>query len=913
MKKGRLLKIFLPVFAAAVFLPALSGCTSILLSDEPIVVTTAAAREEEEKKEDKGKERHEEAEREAVRKYGSVPGDRAFYLLPAGVPWPGGICSFQFLEMLSDNTTVYAYQTLYALKDETGRGGMPDQGKKQEDEPVGKDIMPYIPESMKTEKTVSQKISGPADQADRIATFLMTYNFETEEYRILWRDTQEVSVSYIFNGESAELQVNNQIRTEEYGRMDLSQFKAVRVSPGKYAFYYKEHLYTIDAGGHILTDKLLESDFENLMRSHPGEKESLWHVEDLVVDEEGDSCLLVQCVDENSMDSDDMDRLEKGDSSVHQYMLTSDHVEGDQLFTCTNVSANDQLEAFMEANGASLELGVLDSEPTDEEITEIIGTPEEILEEIPDLMSALELVDGTRAYRLYDPDGKGGRIYPTNPEEMDPSRDWHVEVLELDKPSSPVQSDIHIGPRQSPFLLEEQTAYFERMVFIFWTTEEEETYIDDDGNIQTVTVQVDHEKTYSDGIFLLSQWTAVIPDASLSWYWIVPGTRSVSKAPYDGIIHWLSEEPDPSEENSTGLSEIRWDRFGSDELIYGRLNEQAQKILLPRALSLLELGSGSFEGIETEIPLLYLYDRENVSIYYNFQQKTGTEGWIWADSLKVPVDTVSYSHNTDDEGKPTLTFSEGALHLRKEDGKPVLYAGSLSEGLVRVPLGKDNNKGVAKIWPYPCISTRMADEEGLVYIFGFKSESGSFRESDLPFARVYPLDPFDEESCENLLQSTLVKPENFEYRWKLLNLSKENKDAFETAWNELYDSLGIGSGSRADREILEGIRTRILRKWSYIMRFFRLCQLEKTADMKNLVKDTESCGSAEDLESVFITYTTIHVPEEEREKPKGGVELNQWLEDVREAKLKKIRELQNPEMSEEKWQEELRKIADGLQ
>lgn len=108
-------------------------------------------------------------------KYDAVDGTDAYYLLPTGTPLPTGLVDFQSLGFLDDKTTCYAYQALYDLKDESGLGGMPEQG-----------------------------LAGPVENVDRsenavhqMVTILMKYNTETKKYKVLYHKIEEVVVSYV--------------------------------------------------------------------------------------------------------------------------------------------------------------------------------------------------------------------------------------------------------------------------------------------------------------------------------------------------------------------------------------------------------------------------------------------------------------------------------------------------------------------------------------------------------------------------------------------------------------------------------------------------------------------------------------------------------------------------------------------
>ena len=897
----------------------LSGCgSSLMISDEkPAASEETVDAAKEKTPEELAAQYYKDAEKAEIKKYNTISGKRAFYLLPAGVPWPGGIVSFQLLDVLNDNTTVYAYQTLYALKDTSGLGGQPDSGRKTENETVGENFIPFIPDFAREITKEPTKIKGPADKADKLATLIMAYNFETEEYRVLFHDLQNVSVDYIFDGESVTVNIQNELSENSYGTLDLSAFKAVRISEGKYAFCYKDHLYRIGVDGTVESNVSLAQDIRYLMTTQKNNSAGVWHVEQLAADADGNNSLLLQYVNEETIDGYYPGAPDQKDSSIMQFLLSSDKDDGEQIFQTDNLSYQQQVDSYLEYDGETIDLGLLLTEPDEEDILDYIGSKEDILKIFPDNYNSYYRNAGSRQYQMYTESESGIKKYPDGRSVLNPDDEWHVSVEERIG-SDKAYADAYVGSLSSSIQVIDETFGYTREVEVEYQTQHEELITDSEGNIQLIIVTDEHSMTYEDSAEFRERCWAKLPVTGLKWYWNVPCDREITESPYEGITSWYSADPDYEMDGSTGKSDVRWDVYGSPFFKTDRKETGKTGISFNDPLKLVDMQRESFDGLGSRIPVLYLSGPDNVSVYYNFNKTPGSADSQWADSLQIPKKKLSYTQRMDDDGELALDFSEDALHLRKENGRPVLYAASMGEGLTRLPLKKDGSSSgmsdqglvslVGQIVDFPCLKLVIPEKKNMLYAFGFDGIERGFSETDFPFCCIYKVNPFSEKYCSNLITSVLDNPENFAYKWKLLNLPTDKGSAGE--WNKLYDCLGIGTS--ADKAVLEKTRTQILTRWGSVMRFIRLAKLENIQDKGSMVREIEKSRTVEELESVFVNYTDIKVDEEKIPEPKDTVEAGEWKTNIRFAKLRAIRDLQNPKMTDNEWSSALNEILYGM-
>ena len=170
MKRQRTTKWTAWALALLLMLSSLSGCTvanmrggDAVSSTVPAESTTAAAVEA-----DEGAMNDSISTAEAE-KY-AIGGTEAFYILPTGTDLSKAMLSFKLLDLINDRVTIYAYQVLYGLTDDEGRGGMPVSG---------------------TAKTVQTKVNDAALRGDtRLATVIMMYDTEDKTYQVIksWTD-----------------------------------------------------------------------------------------------------------------------------------------------------------------------------------------------------------------------------------------------------------------------------------------------------------------------------------------------------------------------------------------------------------------------------------------------------------------------------------------------------------------------------------------------------------------------------------------------------------------------------------------------------------------------------------------------------------------------------------------------------
>ena len=160
--------------ALLLMLSSLSGCTVANMkggdagsSTVPAESTTAAAVEA-----DEGAMNDSISTTEAE-KY-AIGGTEAFYILPTGTDLSKAMLSFKLLDLINDKVTIYAYQVLYGLTDNEGRGGMPVSG---------------------TAQTVQSKVNDAALRGDtRLATIIMMYDTENKNYQVIKSWTDQVHV-----------------------------------------------------------------------------------------------------------------------------------------------------------------------------------------------------------------------------------------------------------------------------------------------------------------------------------------------------------------------------------------------------------------------------------------------------------------------------------------------------------------------------------------------------------------------------------------------------------------------------------------------------------------------------------------------------------------------------------------------
>lgn len=832
----------------------------------------------------------ETSEEDTIEKYQSITGKRAFYLLPAGVPLPNGMCSFTFLDVLSGNTTVYAYQILYRLGDETGLGGLSDRGKKEKDEEVGKGS--------------GTLITGPV----KLATILMTYNFETEEYRVLFHDLQNAEVAYR-SGETLAMKIRTAEATSSAGKLDLSQMKAVRVSDGVYALYYREHLYTIHAETGETEDLPVREDLQIFLKAHPKEKNLTWHVADLSADAEGGRYLLLQCVDEKALDNDSEESLEKGNSSVKQYLLTLASEKGELRFVSENLSRQEQEKKFLTYDGLTVRFNKIRTyPPSTSEILSEIGTPSSVVSKIPNRFSPWQLTRGNRKYQLAYPGTAGKIVIPDGSQYPSPGTDWRVEIEETIG-NRKVTAEAYLGPQKQAIPHnEEMGEKLDRRVTVQY-----KTWPSGKIDPKKIIVPETHSFLYSDSGSFLKQRTADFPAGEFHWFWNVSTADHIGTAPFPGVLRVHA---------AGSKDRIYWEKPDADSLKLNPEKEEAIGMSFADSLLLYDMQFQSYDGSDKKTAVLYTVGSENVSLFYNFNKDPKQSGASWADSFVIPKKKLSYSHGTDDKGNLVLSFTEGSMFLKKESGSPWLYAATLSEGLTRTSLKsqKQGSGGLSsttgQLRDFQCLRVTASPKKDTFLVFGFDSRRNDFQESDLPYARVYQVSLSEEESLRNLITSVLDQPENFSYKEKLLGISPSSPE-YSSAWTAFYNELGIGAKSAADPAALSRIQKMLVSRWSYVMRFVRLTHLQKAKDPYALTRDIEACQTMEDLEQVFVTYTDLKViddPKDPKDEPDGKDDIVIAKEDMdkRTLLLEKIRELQNPPMSQGDWEVELGLIVKGL-
>lgn len=890
----------------------LSGCTSsILLPGGDItdmIPETTSAPETTKSEQELEEARREAAEKEEIEKYASVPGERAFYLLPAGIPWPGGMCSFTLLDVISGNTTVYAYQTLYDLSDRKGLGGMPENGKKGKDETVGKDFLRYLPESKG-----SKDIDGPMTSDLEMATIVMMYNFDTGEYRVLFHDLQDVKVVLTVADDAVEYKVQAGELVSDFGKLDLSQIKAARIAEGRYVFYYKEHVYTVSAEDGSVSELNIREDIRSLMKYCNDKKELLWHAEKIVTDENNEIYLLLQSADEEAMDYDSTKDVDKGKSSVKQYLLTLSVDKEKPVFQSDNLSFETQKAAFLAYDGKSVDFGECSEEPDKSKILKQIGSPEDILKKYNDQFYIWYKQSGSRNYLLYYYDKNNTKVYPVGDYYPAPGTDWYVRIEEKIGEKTAV-ADAYLGPQEKGIACTDTTETFERRVEIKYHTKREEKYYDDDGNEQTRIIIEDHSFEYTDGMQLIRCRNAVFPITGFHWFWHVPSARDIGNSPYTGVLDWLSTDPDPDNEKETGSADIRWDASGTPFFkIEEKEEDKKYGVSFQHPLKLTDMRFEPVDDSGNEFPVLYIDDTENIYVFYNFSKDLLTEKEDWADSFVIPKSELSIDQIKGNDGKPVISFTENSTLLRKENGSPWLYSASVTDGLTKLSLTVSGSarRLPGRVLGFPCLCVYPSGEKDTLLVFGFESEGSSFKEADLPYARVYKVDFYEEQILRNMIYFFVDRQENSSYTYELLSLTPSSPE-YSSSWNAFYKSLGINPESISDPSALSGIRKDLAEQWSYVIEFTRLAKLQKVPDQAAIAYDIRKCESVGDLEQVFVKYTDLKVPEMDKPKPKEQAEAAKWEMDVRSAKLKKIKEIQDPAMTDEDWEEELREILIGL-
>ncbi len=170
MKRQRLTRWTAWALALLLLLSSLSGCTvanmkggDAVSSTVPAESTTAAAVEA-----DEGA-MNDSISTAETEKY-EIGGTEAFYILPTGTDLSKAMLSFKLLDLVDNRYTIYAYQALYGLEDNEGRGGMPESG---------------------TAATVKTKVNESALRGDtKLATVIMMYDTEDKNYQIIksWTD-----------------------------------------------------------------------------------------------------------------------------------------------------------------------------------------------------------------------------------------------------------------------------------------------------------------------------------------------------------------------------------------------------------------------------------------------------------------------------------------------------------------------------------------------------------------------------------------------------------------------------------------------------------------------------------------------------------------------------------------------------
>lgn len=615
---GILKKGLIWALIASMSMPVLSGCgSSIVLSgSEKVVVNVETvpetkaqkdktpeeiAEEERKKEEENARMIREEEQIKEYQKYSfDVPDDyRAFYLLPAGVPLPGGVINFKVLDFNGTDTFVYAYQSLYK------QGDFKPSGTKAytDDEEVGEFIVPQYPgfkDSDPGQKGKREKyIEGPATSIKQLVSVLMKYNYKTKEYKVFFREIQPCVVKYKAKEESqsVDMVVEGEHRRGNYATLlDMLPFLTATPGNDKYAVYYQEKLTIIDGKTgekeeHDISRDLIRlrdlkrsdksmtgfNQYVNAVRSH-GDTEGayksmlgvadLWSPDGLVLDKDGNIFMTVKQSQGGDL-QDTNSNVDKDNTDTKQYTLSyrKDFVKQKAddnmvVFRGDNLKVDEMAQKFA-ATGGPHDFGM--GKPSESDIFDFYGNPQNDINDIydtymdDDKIKAVSFTpyrkldvtgrkDILSSYIYYDYVETRAACWPTaNVTHYDEyffeiQYDNKVKGKDNQETNDPSLQYAYYGivPESDKLINSNHYVEVPRELEIIYWEEEEYTETDEKGKEHTKTRKVKKVEKRTEKGALIDYTEVGFPIRDLRWFNVVESRGSIMQSPFNGVTRYFT-------------------------------------------------------------------------------------------------------------------------------------------------------------------------------------------------------------------------------------------------------------------------------------------------------------------------------------------------------------------------------------
>lgn len=779
--------------------------------------------------------------KEEQKKYDSVEGMDAYYLLPTGVSLPSGLVDFQSLGFMDDKTTCYAYQALYALPDETGLGGMPMQGSaKSEPAATVENIF---------DKSVHQMV-----------TMLVLYQIETKTYRVLYHNLEEVVVSDVATLDDTKaatrhLRVSkasalpegkkktDSLSEEEILALPLCEkINTQLLGDGTFLFYHDGYGYTFDQKGNLKMRHNLRNYLKNItymygpsgymygnygskeLESRPWEKAGdVYSISDIVIDENGYFYIRLSLSKKEISieDEEDLWNLDRDTTQLYCRVFSVDigkgagqKTEKENLFYSQNINYQNEVTSWMKVNGTVL---IFDAKPTEEQIASDAGTKEQIMENFPALFDAFTFCRPDFEVRLElekVQNTEKGAVpigISMTPKEL-------TEYLQEVKQAAAAQGDayareqygkkIFVSLPESPgsetrerYALEnaaipeepvQKEQEYERTFTIQYTV----TETDEEGNEHTRTEQ----ETRTEKASFPERMETAFPEGSTVLY-SKETVRDCSLASTagNGVLEYTQKTSNSQSGQSQGSeTEIQWkivkkdsnennDKMGkSESLTSWTVPDLAKRLLLLPA-----------SNQKDASPILVM-NGEN-GIYFS-DDSSGSDTWkIYG----IPYGELT--SQTQSLGADFYYDASRAVYIKK-NSLDWIYLASPSEGILKVNADLGDTPGklhisadkagrVSQISPYPCYGIRINENGTKCQAIGFPTNAYAYNESDQFRAKVYTVSLEDTDAQLNQLSFVFDRNTPLKRTFWKETLARADANAKVPAFQKVLQNLALGESS----------------------------------------------------------------------------------------------------------------------
>lgn len=748
-----------------------------------------------------------------------ISGKDAFYILPSHRPAPENILDFQVLDLIDGKISIYAYQAVCSASDQTGLGGAPQSGI-----------------AMDTENSTGERSDG---SLGKMATILMSYNIDTREYCIFFHKVSDIEK--VAAPDMDEEGIHGPLSSEKKDETG-SFFVQKTGQNGNAYFIYLDGVGSIyDQTGRLIYTKDINSQL-NYNKWLYGGDDAVITIHNVLVDKNYFMYVTLNIEKKETEITEDTSEedLSKEENNVVQMVFSCFDMnigepenptqEEKSYFISNNQTYETQKEEWMKADQQTFDLGVLEQEPSMQEIYD---------HAVPSLSQIKEIYPTTyETYHYFDPmfDLK---LYYYNPiigsfpflyyydyihrndyASMVPCTPSNMTAEEINKFSFIWKYRVYSGymPVTSPddgkgkvYFLPDRTEPDPQQLIqekavrtyrVTWREEEiqtsetaesqesQEEDLEESGSVVTyIEKSMEIKETETFDIRYELRFSG---DVMLQWSEERYTSNMIAPSPGSGILYYYSKDT----ETDHPVSRLLWEqsRFsyytkefsGTAQNVYLFFPKQMEPIITVTTSKGIEIlhgfstysngtwQAGMKEGTEYFLP--------NYNLDYGLT--LGDNGIDQLNELKISSEDepipVSNDGNVDLYGSTSFVFQ---WETGDSDRNLIVYMGGIGSGLIRYNLSVPNGSAGAsgQVSSYPYYSIFQKDEQSL-YGIGFQSLDYAYDQRDLPCAKLYEIPLKDAKAAANLTVSTLSKDTSL--RNDILNGS-------DLKWNEMLTHLGI--------------------------------------------------------------------------------------------------------------------------